>query len=285
MNRAMDIFPLAPDIPDPARVPLLQSGGASRALGRPRLVVADAGAPLGQALILRRFGLGAALRGPVWRPEAPQRARVAALRALRRAGLCAVEAEDAAEAALLHAAGFRCVATPAHVAELALTPDREAMRRRLAPNWRNHLRGAERAGLAIVRRPLAGVTDPLLVAEAAQARARRYRALPHAFACAFPKAEVHEARLHDTPVAAMLFLRHGAVATYHIAHTTPAGRATNAHRLLLWRAMEHFAARGVTRLDLGTIDTETSPGLAAFKLGTGATARPLGGSFLAIPWL
>jgi hypothetical protein len=285
MNRGMEILSLAPDLPDPGPVALLQSGGAARALGRPRLMVTDAGAPLGQALILRRLGFGAALRGPVWRPETSTGARIAALRAFRRVGLCAVEAEDTAEAGLLHAAGFRRVATPAHVAELALSPDHDALRRALSPKWRNQLRAGERAGLASACRPLAAATDPLLVAEAAQARARRYRTLPQAFACAFPGAEIHEAWLHGTPVAAMLFLRHGTVATYHIGHTTPAGRATNAHRLLLWQAMLHFAALGVTRLDLGTIDTETAPGLAAFKLGTGATARPLGGSFLAIPWL
>jgi hypothetical protein len=41
-----------------------------------------------------------------------------------------------------------------------------------------------------------------------------------------------------------------------------------------------LARRGITRLDLGTLDTEAAPGLARFKLGSGAAARALGGTWL-----
>ena len=40
------------------------------------------------------------------------------------------------------------------------------------------------------------------------------------------------------------------------------------------------AGKGVTKLELGQVDTEKAAGLARFKLGTGATLRPLGGSWI-----
>ena len=54
----------------------------------------------------------------------------------------------------------------------------------------------------------------------------------------------------------------------------------NAHNLLLARAAKWFAGRGVRGLDLGTIDTVNAPGLARFKLGVGARAKKLGGTWL-----
>jgi hypothetical protein len=38
-------------------------------------------------------------------------------------------------------------------------------------------------------------------------------------------------------------------------------------------------------LDLGTVDTENAPGLARFKIGSGAQIRSLGGTWLRIPGL
>ena len=44
----------------------------------------------------------------------------------------------------------------------------------------------------------------------------------------------------------------------------------------LARAAEALRAEGVAWLDLGSVDTEAAPGLARFKLGTGAELRRLG---------
>ena len=107
-------------------------------------------------------------------------------------------------------------------------------------------------------------------------------AAPAAFAAANRgQARIFEARHQGATVAALLFLCHGAVATYHIGWSGPEGRARAAHHLLLWRAMIDLAARGITRLDLGMVDTVTAPGLARFKLGSGARCRALGGTWLA----
>ena len=46
-------------------------------------------------------------------------------------------------------------------------------------------------------------------------------------------------------LAGMLFLIHGQAATYQIGWTTPTGRETNAHHLMLWRGIEELQQRGV----------------------------------------
>jgi CelD/BcsL family acetyltransferase involved in cellulose biosynthesis len=71
-------------------------------------------------------------------------------------------------------------------------------------------------------------------------------------------------------VAAALFLRHGAGATYLAAAAEPEGRARHAGTLLLWRGLIALQDAGVTTCDLGTIDTDRSPTLARFKLGAAA---------------
>jgi hypothetical protein len=52
---------------------------------------------------------------------------------------------------------------------------------------------------------------------------------------------------------------------------------------MLARAAEALAAEGLRWLDLGTVDTEAAPGLARFKLGTGARLRRLGATCLVLP--
>jgi len=279
----MEIVPLSPDRPDGV-VPLMQSAGAARVLGAARLAVIDGGAIVARAVVVRRWGLGATLRGPVWESDDAV-ARVAALRALRRAGVRLVEAEGAADAEALRAAGFRMVATPATVAEWDLSGGAARLRAGLQGKWRNRLVVAERAGLVLRERAVSGPGDALLRAEAAQRRARRYRALPGGFAAGFEGARVVEALAGGAVVAGMLFLRHGRVATYHIGHAGPEGRAREAHRLILWHMAVRLAGEGVVRLDLGTVDTEGAADLARFKIGTGARLRPLGGSFVAVPGL
>ncbi|SDC20617.1 GNAT family N-acetyltransferase [Ruegeria marina] len=172
--------------------------------------------------------------------------------------------------------------TPAHVAELDLTGDLMAG---LHPKWRNRLRHARRQGLHVSHGDLPH--DPahwLLTAEAAQQRARGYRNWPTALTLAYAGAnpgatQLFTAHQGNTPIASLLILRHGTAASYHIGHSTPAGRATSAQTLLMWQAMAWLALQGVTRLDLGPVETEGNPGLARFKLGTGARLRPLGGTW------
>ena len=83
--------------------------------------------------------------------------------------------------------------------------------------------------------------------------------------------------------AAMCFVRHGTWATYHLGWADARARAVGAHGLMLWQAALSLRGEGVTTLDLGDINTETTPGLARFKLGTGARLHRLGATCLVLP--
>lgn len=183
----------------------------------------------------------------------------------------------------LRDAGFWPLITPATLALLPLS-DRATLRAALQPKWRNRLVRAENAGLRVTRH---GVTSNhwLFEAEKTQMRTRRYRGLPPAVCLAFASANpgqavLFEARNKGRPVAAALMLRHGPMATWQIGHSNEEGRRLNAMNRLLWEAMGWLADQGHTVLDLGTINQQDAPGLAHFKLGTGAVAHRLGGTWL-----
>ncbi|MEM9585232.1 MAG: GNAT family N-acetyltransferase [Pseudomonadota bacterium] len=183
--------------------------------------------------------------------------------------------------------GYVQLRAPVEVADWDITAPN--LRRSLRKTWRHALDQSEGLKLSLTHMPATG-DHWLLMAEQRQAKQRRYRSLPlwltRAWATLHPKDTLLiEARSKGAMVAGMVFLRHGGVASYHISFATPLGRQLEAHRAMLMRAAEHFAARGVERLDLGTIDRQAAPGLAQFKLGTGATARALGGTWACVPGL
>lgn len=176
--------------------------------------------------------------------------------------------------------------TPTHVAEIDLRPSAETRRAALHQKWRNRLVHAESRGLRITRQNLPiDARHWVLAADALQQRKRLYRSWPTGLTLAYARENPGQAKLFTAfdgrdPVAAMLFLRHDTGATYHIGHTTRRGRDLSAHNLLLWQATNWLATRGHHRLDLGLINTEDAPGLARFKLGSGANLRTLGGTWL-----
>ncbi|MQQ07370.1 GNAT family N-acetyltransferase [Epibacterium sp. SM1979] len=179
--------------------------------------------------------------------------------------------------------------TPASVAVLDLGGTRADLRARLQQKWRNRLNAAENANLRVTRQNMP--IDPdhwLLRADSALQQTRGYRSWPTALTLAYAQsnpgqAKLFQAHLGNDIVAGVLILTHGDRATYHIAHSTEAGKAQNAHNLLMWSAMEWLAAKGCHSLDLGVINTEDAEGLARFKLGTGAELRKLGGTWLFWP--
>ena len=95
--------------------------------------------------------------------------------------------------------------------------------------------------------------------------------------------EVWEWRQHGDIGAAMAFVRHGSTATYQLGWSSDAARKAGAHAVMLLTAAEALQADGVSWLDLGSVDTERAPGLARFKLGTGASLRQLGATVLVLP--
>lgn len=187
--------------------------------------------------------------------------------------------------------------TPRHIAEVDLATGLAARRAAQHGKWRNRLARAETAALTVER--LDGQPKAwgwLLKAEAMGRKARGYRALPGDFTNALEAAAPGSVTLWQAragtgtgtgagPVAAMLFVRHGCAASYHLGWSGDEGRGANAHNLILWRAMADLADAGVRLLDLGALDTETAPGLARFKLGAGARPRQLGATLMVMPAL
>jgi len=175
--------------------------------------------------------------------------------------------------------------TPGFVAHIDLTPAQDVRRAGLHQKWRNRLVYGEGQGLQIRRQNLPLKADHwLLLADAVQQSNRGYRNWPVPLTLAFARENPSSAKLFTAfegreAVAAMLFLRHGTRATYHIGHITARGRALCAHNLLLWQATRWLAAQGHTSVELGLIDTRNAPGLARFKLGAGASVHKLGGTW------
>lgn len=178
----------------------------------------------------------------------------------------------------------------AKCAELALIDlkDSDTMRARLHQKWRNQLKKAERAPLTIVDQSLDAQRHQWFFnAEAAQQKSRKYRSYPAHFLLAYGRANKGQARLYTAlengdPVAAMLVLKHGRMATYQAGVTTDAGRRHCAHNLLLWTIKCDLGRRGVAQVDLGRADLNA--GLRRFKLGSGAKLTPLGGTHLVHSW-
>lgn len=272
-------------------LPLQQSHSFVRALallGRDAAITALQGC--GQVLVVtRRIGplgcLRFASRGPVFLTDATDDDRVAGLRAARL-HLVNPGGEDPS---ILRRAGFAQVMSAATVTMLPIKADMDAQLAQADGKWRNAARQGIAAGLRLRQRRLCPVRDRwLLHADLTQQRAKRFRALPHAVSLAFAQANPGDAMVltaseGTTPIAAMVFLRHGAAATYQIGWSGPRGRSLRAHHALLIDACRQFAAMGVTELDLGTVDTENAPGLARFKLGCGAVPHRLGGTWARLP--
>ncbi|WP_461308646.1 GNAT family N-acetyltransferase, partial [Albidovulum sp.] len=181
---------------------------------------------------------------------------------------------------------------PRQVALLPLAADAARQRAMLDGKWRNRLaRGEGLGGLRLAcRRPGPADLDWLSRREAGQRRQKGYRGLPASFNRAWCAVDPDGARLYlasagEEPVAAALILVHPPWASYHIAWSDAPGRAHQAPRLILWQAMRDLAAAGITMLDLGLADPEGAPGLARFKLGTGARLHRLGPTLLVLPEL
>lgn len=180
-------------------------------------------------------------------------------------------------------AGFGLVplVTPMHLAVWSLGPD---LRAGMAGKWRNRLVAAERSGIR-VRRGGPATLEALLTAEGAQRRQRGYRALPPGFSRALPEGALRlwQWRQAGAIGAGMAFVVHGGTASYHLGWASQAAKTAGVHGVMLLRAAEALRDEGVRWLGLGTVDAEAAPGLARFKLGTGAALRRLGATCLVLP--
>jgi len=171
-------------------------------------------------------------------------------------------------------------------AVLDLTPGEDTLRAGLDGKWRNQLVKAE-SGKLRVQQAQSGQTLQMLVEHhEVYRRSHRHRGPSDREILALVRALgrkddalVLTAYTGNLPLAGMLFIRHGRGATYHAAWTSPVGRQENAHNLLLWRGILAMKQRGAVFLDLGGLDAK-APGVARFKLGSGARVEPLAATYL-----
>lgn len=274
---------------DPDLLPLQQSPGYAAALRQFGCDVTDIDAGDGPPILMlrRRFGPTAVC----FTPRADLRgARRSALRNLPRRHFRIIIPEDCSRTGLGPFNNGLPILTPQHVAELNLSGSgTDDLWRGMHGKWRNRLRRALDGPLTVREIPLEYTHHaPLLHLEQTQRVKRGYSSYPLGFLAAYSETAkdqtyLIQARLNGETLAFMLFLIHGAVATYAIGWTGAKGRRNHAHNLLMWHAMTGSRDRGIRRIDLGSLDTDRGRSLARFKLGCGARARPLGPTLLIPP--
>lgn len=279
-------------------IALQQSVVFNKAMHRLGVDMSDHAFPGGAAMVLRRRirGLGpvgVVSRGPVWIAGAGH-VRVDGLVGMRRAlGLrhLFVSPERGKDAEVMHEAGFCQVARAAQIAELSLAGGTDSWLRRMDQKWRNRLRHGQKQGVVVERHDFLPRKDThwLFEADQKQQGLRNFRNLPHPLLAEMARVrpgsvQLFLARQAREPVAAMMFLRHGPMATYQIGWTTPVGKRLSAHNLLMWEAIQSLAGMGHSMLDLGILNPRKTPGIDRFKLGAGAVPRDLGGTWLQSGW-
>lgn len=75
------------------------------------------------------------------------------------------------------------------------------------------------------------------------------------------------AHIAGEAVAGICLVPHGTAVTYLIGWNGNDGRNLKANQYLLWQAIVHLKQNGFRWFDLGGVDEERTPGIAAFKLG------------------
>lgn len=278
-------------------------GEALRTLGVriQRAAIVDAQgeiAGIAQVMVRRFLGyvsLASCTRGPVWRDGVTPEQRGAAYRAIKRSlpahplRVTLFDPDQPLDDAVAReTAGLWKVMTGYSTVMLDLQRPLADLRAGLEGKWRNRLARAQADGTFTARiEPNLPECRRLLEREAEQRQSRKFMGLPTGFVPAYIEASasreasfaVSWALERKETVAAMLFLIHGSVATYHMGWANDAGRKGNAHNLLLWRGIEYLQKQGVQRLDLGGVNTRDLPGISRFKLGTGGHVTTLAGTY------
>jgi hypothetical protein len=266
-------------------------GQAMTALGATvaRAVVMQNGTEVAMAQVLQRRGLRVLGQGPVWLADLGVGEKRAVLRRLARYPGATVATSDHG----VRGFGVVPIVTPQAHAIWHLGPDPAKLRAGMQGKWRNRLTVAERHIRVTHLRNPAHLAQ-LVAAEAAQRAARGYTNLPGALPQLWPGQKLVLGWMAAGPVqagpvqagpvqAGMVFLIHGHCATYFLGWASPQARAAFAHGPMLWHAAQNLREKGVTKIDLGAIDTQAGANLARFKLGTGAVVTMAGPTCLILP--
>jgi hypothetical protein len=169
---------------------------------------------------------------------------------------------------------------------LDLTPELETLRTRLDRKWRNMLVASEKSSMELgIDQGVAslewmiGKQEELMAANAFEGISGAFlRQLHHQLQVDEPllvlKA-VHEGEV----VAGICLARHGKAATYLLGWNGDKGRSLKANQFLLWQAVCLLKQSGCLWFDLGGLDEERTPGIAAFKLGLSGERYHLVGEY------
>ena len=241
------------------------------------------------------IGLASCSRGPVWAESTTPEEQRQALRLLKkgiptRPWRATVFSPEVAAGDAVHQAlgGLHRVMTGYSTVMLDLRRSPADLRAALDGKWRNRLVRAEaQQGLQVHVRASGKDVQWLLERENLQRESRGFHALPTTFVQAYIDSHaqrsdafvVASATRGRQTLGAMLFLRHGRCASYHIGWADEEGRRLNIHNLLLWQAMLALQAQGMAWLDLGGVNTRALPGISRFKLGTGGQVLTLTGTY------
>jgi len=239
--------------------------------------------------------LASCSRGPVWSPQLDAAACAQALRQLRktlpvgavRVPLFSFEA-TAEQLAPAQTQGMSRVMTGYSTVMLDITQNEPALRAQLEGKWRNRLvKALAQPRLQVHAAASHSRLQWLLEREQQQRQTRHFGGLPASFVQAYvarggksrPNFVVGWAEHGRQTVAAMLFLLHGARATYHIGWADDEGRELNAHNAVLWTSLPVLRSQDVRTLDLGGVNTRDLAGISRFKLGTGGKVLTLAGTY------
>jgi lipid II:glycine glycyltransferase (peptidoglycan interpeptide bridge formation enzyme) len=235
-------------------------------------------------------------RGPLFlRPLLPQEERavwgeLARFGNLRRGRVLSVAPElslSGPSLVLLEDLGFRQFSPRAWESVwVDLGPGLDALRGQLDGKWRNMLTFSERAALKLDIRSDDQPFDWMIARYRELMQEKDFRGPSTELLLLLRKSLGEEDPLlvlravHETePVAGICLARHGAAATYLLGWNGPKGRSLRANQYLLWQALMHLKQCGVRWLDLGGIDEENTPGIAAFKLGLNGERYELVGEY------
>ncbi|KAB2964826.1 GNAT family N-acetyltransferase [Zoogloea sp.] len=174
-----------------------------------------------------------------------------------------------AQRSLMQQAGFRSRGVAGWCsAVLDLRLGEEALRARLAANWRNHLKVSERGGLLFDVSREADAREWMFARHAEHMAEKGFSGTSVSFLRALQRAVpedffVCRAVLDGQPVAGMVVVRFARSAEYFVGWYGPEARRSKAGNFLLWNAALAMRAQGCERFDLGGYSS--SDGYGRFK--------------------
>jgi hypothetical protein len=164
-----------------------------------------------------------------------------------------------------------------------LRADETEMRKRLASNWRNHLKVSERSGLQLHASSAPACVEWMLERHAENMRWKQFqgpeRALLRELYRARPDDLVVLQAMHDDqPLAGIVLARCGRKAEYYIGWFGAAGRKYHCGNFLCWNAALAMKKAGFEWLDLGGYSSNDKFG--HFKQGMRGTEYKLIGEWV-----